>query len=106
MIEEYFENQLTHYSYSVASDRVFIPTAIASQWLIKAVGDKSMTLAKAARSFIQRVKEEHFQKISVCLNRIHGRGYYFLGYEATEADHPHLDLENRIELKKGEHNRF
>ncbi len=102
LIEEFFVRQLSELGYSTLTDRVFIPSAVASRWYVWAVGEK-MTTARAARALKQRITEGQLRRVVECPNRVNGRGFEFWGDEATGQTYMQTDLNEQIRNRGESH---
>jgi hypothetical protein len=93
-IEEFFRARLGELHYDTDRACVFIPSAVAAEWVRKAVNDRHLKNAAAVRMLRQRITEGAAQNLVEDKGRKLGRGFIWSG---TFGQDPHVfrDLEER-----------
>ncbi|MCC7421733.1 MAG: PriCT-2 domain-containing protein [Planctomycetaceae bacterium] len=104
LIEDFFRQQLARLGYSVDTEQIFIPSAIAARWFNWATGEKHTT-SGVSRMLKQKIDEGKFHFLSVCPNRVHGRGFHWTGKDAVHSEDKTLhDIETKLrEFVKEQH---
>jgi RNA polymerase-interacting CarD/CdnL/TRCF family regulator len=93
-IEEFFRARLAELNYDTDRVCVFVPSAVAAEWVRKAVNDRHLKNAAAVRMLRQRITEGAAQNLIEDKARKLGRGFIWSG---TFGEGPHVfrDLEER-----------
>jgi hypothetical protein len=99
IVEEYIESQLSDLQFSPSSQRIFIPSVIAREWLCQATNER-YTTAGASRWLNQQITEDKFQKLDVSRGRKYGRGFMWIGEDAGDSAIV-ADLESRVSALMG-----
>jgi hypothetical protein len=94
IVEEYFESQLLERQYSTETQRVFIPSPIARDWLNRATNERYTTTG-ASRWLKQQVTEGKLKRLAENRGRAHGRGFLWIGQDAGDSPIT-TDIEARI----------
>lgn len=95
LVADYFQSRLEDLHYDTDTERVFIPSRIATQWLTEAT-HRDFNAISGGQYLNQQIDEESLR----CLrrNRTHalGRGYVWHGPNAGATDTIRTDLETRL----------
>ncbi len=96
IIEQYFADELTKYSYRPQTDRVRIPVSVVASWFSKAVGEQTRT-ASASKRLHQLATESLITRLAREPSRTHGRCFVWTGPAADICSQPIAnDLQERM----------
>jgi hypothetical protein len=98
-IEEFFAKQLTELNYDPKRDRVHIPVLTATIWY-EAATNSPANRTTVTRIIKQAAAEGTLQRIRLNPCRSHGRGFLWIGEDASDS--PHYDLADRIRQAEGD----
>lgn len=93
-VEDFFVERLKELGYDVDTDRVFLPSEICCRWLGWATNEKHRTGAATA-ILKQAATEGVLRRIQTC-GRSNGRGFIFLGHNASPNQNLWKDVPKRI----------
>lgn len=99
-VEEYIRECLEELTYNASTDRIFIPSAILSEWYGVATGEKSVAHGKARKGIDQKINEGAITRLSSCGRGKKGRGMVWTGEEWDGNSTTHHDVRTRIEERK------
>lgn len=99
IVEDYFREQLSDYQYSTETDKVFIPSKIATKWFNEATNERLSTI-KVSRSLKQGIDEGSFDCIHANTCNSYGRGFVWIGQQWDCESSVHTDLEHKIEISR------
>ncbi len=100
IIADYFRERLEDLGYDADTDRIHIPTTIATDWFRTATGDRSKTTTAVSRTLNQMQKEGRLTKIMANPSRHLSRGFLWIGDESGDSDCL-SDLDTRIQYGCG-----
>jgi hypothetical protein len=97
LLDDYFSTKLQQLDYDIKTCDVYIPTILAGQWFVEAVGDRGMKPAGASRRLRQMIREKQVK--TIVEYRVAGqgsRGFRFMGQYSAIEDPTSYDLECRL----------
>jgi hypothetical protein len=94
LIVEYFRQRLADLCYQTEHDKVFIPSAVAAEWLCKATNERH-SVTGACRMLKQKCSEGAIRDIQVNNCNTYGKG--FIWFPAHSVGELHLNLRQRID---------
>jgi hypothetical protein len=97
VVEEHFESQLLGCQYSTDSQRVFLPSTVARDWLNQATNERHTTTS-ASRWLKQQISERKLRRLAESKGRAHGRGFLWVGQQASDSAIAN-DLEARLSAR-------
>ncbi len=99
IIEDYFREKLSDYHYSTDTDKVYIPSKVATNWFNEATNERLSTI-KVSRSLKQGIDEGSFDCIQGNTCKSYGRGFVWVGQQWDCISSVRLDLEHQIEINR------
>jgi hypothetical protein len=97
VVEEYFASELLGCQYTTETQRVFIPSPIAREWLNRATNERYTTTG-ASRWLKQQITEGKLKRLAENRGRANGRGFLWVGENAGDAAIA-TDLEARLSTR-------
>ncbi len=98
IVEEYVGSQLVGLQCGVETERIFIPSTIARDWLNQATNERYTTVG-ASRWLNQQIEEGKFRRLAQNRCRAYGRGFLWIGEKAGDAGIT-TDIEARISTRE------
>lgn len=99
-MEDYFAERLKSLGYDPDRSRVFIATEICCRWFNWAQNSNLRT--RDVTTIINNATDQDILKRFQKCGRSYGRGFMWVGKEATSNTHFHTDLKDRISEKSGQ----
>lgn len=101
VIEEFFRAELESYLYDVERQKIFIPTKIAREWMVKATGEQHSVVA-VGRILAQRIREGALASLEVNADHRKGKGVVWVGEMTFEQDPVNCDLEEKMTRRRSD----
>jgi hypothetical protein len=98
LVEEFFRSQLEVLRYDVATDLVFIPSAIANQWHAAALNER-ISVTKSTQWLRTQIEQGAVPHLSRCRTESK-RGFIWSGEAARSTQEVLYDIDHRLELSR------
>lgn len=95
-IDKYYPPETAAYDMVISSpQKVFIPSSVLATWYREATGDHRVSVTSVSRIFKQRIEAGSIHSMTVCSNRVNGRGFIWWPWKVlyTEDGDKYLNME-------------
>ena len=95
LVADYFQSRLDDLHYDTDTERIFVPSRIALQWLIEAT-HREFNSISGGQYLNQQIDESAIRSLARNRTKALGRGYVWHGGNAEITETIHKDIEARI----------